>query len=66
MSIDKIHTYESLSYNYEDLQTDFINLSSTTRKKVYRFQEDIWPLVFKYYIIILLKTVILLKQKLKN
>ena len=41
MNRDQIFTYESLSYHYEDLQTAFINSSSTTRKKVYRFQEDI-------------------------
>ena len=40
MSIDKIFSYESLSYHYEDTQTAYINSSSTTRKKVYTFQED--------------------------
>ena len=33
MSIDQIFTYESLTYHYEDLQTAYINSSSTTRKK---------------------------------
>ena len=32
MSIDKIFTYESLSYHYEDLQTTYINSNSNTRK----------------------------------
>ena len=33
MSIDQIFSYESLTYHYEDLQTAYINSSSTTRKK---------------------------------
>ena len=40
MSIDKIFTYESLIYHYEDLQTAYINSSSTTRKKSLRILED--------------------------
>ena len=37
MSIDQIFTYESLSYHYEDLQTAYINSSSTTKKRSIQF-----------------------------
>ena len=40
MSLDKIFSYESLSYHYEELQSAFIKSNSITRKKVYKFQED--------------------------
>ena len=40
LSLDKILSYESLTYHYEKLHLAFINSSSTTSKKVYKFQKD--------------------------
>ena len=37
MSINQIFTYESLSYDYEDLQMAYINSNSNTRKKSIQF-----------------------------